>query len=118
MSSFLIFQSLFNLINLFYNNIYNENYCNNNNYADIKTNSNETENDYCEEFNYSDIFSFLKRKNLWRFKENFIHNGFDQIEYILIQLFSNYSFDKIILNDYMHIYLDEEKNMQYIRSPI
>jgi len=92
------------------NNImYNENYYNNN-YGDIKTNSNETENDYCEEINYSDIFSFLKRKNLWRFKENFIHNGFDQIEYILIQLFSNYSFDKSILNDYMHIYIDEEKN--------
>ena len=92
------------------NNMYNENYYINNNYGDIKTNSNETENDYCEEINYSDIFSFLKRKNLWKFKENFIHNGFDQIEYILIQLFSNYSFDKTILNDYMHIYLDEEKN--------
>ena len=92
------------------NSMYNENYYNNNNYGDIKTNSNETENDYCEEINYSDIFSFLKRKNLWRFKENFIHNGFDQIEYILLQLFSNYSFDKTILNDYMHIYLDEEKN--------
>lgn len=91
------------------NNIYSENY-NFNNYGDIKTNTNETENDYCEEINYSDIFSFLKRKNLWRFKENFIHNGFDQIEYILIQLFSNYSFNKSILNDYMHIYLDEEKN--------
>jgi hypothetical protein len=92
------------------NSMYNENYYNNNNYGDIKTNSNETENDYCEEIYYSDIFSFLKRKNLWRFKENFIHNGFDQIEYILLQLFSNYSFDKTILNDYMHIYLDEEKN--------
>ena len=91
------------------NNIYNENYYSNN-YGDIKTNSNETENDNYEEINYSDIFSFLKRKSLWRFKENFIHNGFDQIEYILLQLFSNYSFNKAILNDYMHIYIDEEKN--------
>ena len=87
-------------------NIFSDNYYSNN-YGD---NTNETENDYCEDIVYVDIFSFLKKKNLWRFKENFIHNGFDQIEYVLIQLFSKYSFDKNILNDYMHIYLDDEKN--------
>ena len=90
------------------NNIYNDN--NYYNYDENKTN--ETENDCGEnEINYVDIFSFLKRKNLWRYKENFIHNGFDQIEYILIQLFSKYTFDKNLLNDYMHIYLDEDKNI-------
>ena len=62
------------------------------------------------DMNYYDIFSFLKVNNMWKFKENFIHNGFDQIDFILIQLFSKYSFDKKILNDYMHIYLDEDKN--------
>ena len=90
-----------------YNNFFNDNYYNSN-YDENKTG--ETENDYSEEINYMDILSFLRKKNLWKFKENFIHNGFDQIEYILIQLFSQYTFDKNILNDYMHIYLDEDKN--------
>ena len=75
---------------------------NNNNRRQIITNSNfynncyddnktyESENDGENDINYIDIFSFLKINNLWKFKENFIHNGFDQIEYILIQLFSNY----------------------------
>ena len=79
---------------------------NNNNYNN-KINNNYNYND--DEINYYDIFSFLKANNLWKFKENFIHNGFDQIDYILIQLFSKYSFDKKILNDYMHIYLEDDK---------
>ena len=59
--------------------------------------------------NYYDIFSFLRCKELMQFKENFIHNGFDQIEFILIQLFSCFAFNKEILNDYMHIYSDKNK---------
>ena len=42
-------------------------------------------------------------------KENFIHNGFEQIDYIFIQLFSNFKFNKEILNDYMHIYSEKAK---------
>ena len=79
---------------------------NNNNYNNKKINNTINEN----EIIYFDIFSFLKVNNLLKFKENFIHNGFDQIDYILIQLFSRYCFNKKILNDYMHIYLDEDKN--------
>ena len=67
-------------------------------------------NDYSRNCNYTDIFSFLKSKNLMEFKENFIHNGFDQIEFILIQLFSSFAFNKDILNDYMHIYSERDKN--------
>ena len=59
--------------------------------------------------NYSDIFGFLRNKDLMEFKENFIHNGFDQIEFVLIQLFSCFSFNKDILNDYFHIYSDNDK---------
>lgn len=58
---------------------------------------------------YSDIFRFLKALNLSRFKENFIHNGFDQVDYIILQLFSEYKFDKAILNDFLHIYNDQDK---------
>ena len=59
--------------------------------------------------NYNDIFGFLKYKKLLDYKENFIHNGFDQIDYIFIQLFSNFKFNKEILNDYMHIYSDKDQ---------
>ena len=87
----------------------NANYINNY-YEANKTN--DSENDCGDnEINYLDIFSFLRKNNLWKYKENFIHNGFDQIEYILIQLFSQYTFDKYLLNDHMHIYLDEDKNI-------
>ena len=58
---------------------------------------------------YNDIFSFLKYKDLWKYKENFLHNGFDQLEYILLQLFSRYAFDKEIMNDCFHIYNDKDK---------
>ena len=61
------------------------------------------------DFPYNDIFSFLKYKDLWKYKENFLHNGFDQLEYILLQLFSKYTFDKEIMNDCFHIYNEKDK---------
>ena len=60
---------------------------------------------------YSDIFRFLKVLNLSKYKENFIHNGFDQVDYIILQLFSEYKFDKMILNDFLHIYNDQDKKL-------
>ena len=68
-----------------------------------------SEGDFTKNRNYTDIFSFLKKKDLFEFKENFVHNGFDQIEFVLIQLFSCFAFNKEILNDYMHIYSDNDK---------
>ena len=61
------------------------------------------------DFPYIDIFSFLKYKDLWKYKENFLHNGFDQLEYVLLQLFSRYAYDKEIMNDCLHIYNDQDK---------
>ena len=58
---------------------------------------------------YNDIFTFLKYKDLWKYKENFLHNGFDQLEYVLLQLFSKYTYDKEIMNDCFHIYIDKDK---------
>ena len=58
---------------------------------------------------YSDIISFLKYKDLWKYKENFLHNGFDQLEYVLLQLFSKYTYDKELLDDCLHIYDEKEK---------
>ena len=73
------------------------------------------EDRFVKNSNYYDIFSFLRCKELIQFKENFIHNGFDQIEFILIQLFSCFAFNKEILNDYMHIYSDKDKKKVLIK---
>ena len=69
-----------------------------------KTNNNFNNQNY-----YNDIFNFLKGLNLMKFKENFIHNGFDQVDFIILQLFSEYKFDKFILNDFLHIYDEKDK---------
>ena len=75
-----------------------------NNICCLDSNSSINKNYY-----YNDIFGFLRFKDLLEYKENFIHNGFDQIDYIFIQLFSNFKFNKEILNDYMHIYSENDK---------
>ena len=59
--------------------------------------------------NFTDLSSFLRLYNLTKFKGNFIYNGFDKIEFILIQMFSKYIFDQKILNNYMHIYINKDK---------
>ena len=59
---------------------------------------------------YNDLSSFLRANELNRLKGNFIHNGFDKIEFVIIQQFSKYAFDKKILNEYLHIYIDSDKN--------
>ena len=59
--------------------------------------------------NNNDIFSFLKSKDLFEFRENFVHNGFDQVDYVIIQLFSNFKFDKNMMVEYFHIYLENSQ---------
>ena len=58
---------------------------------------------------FNDLSTFLRVHDLIRFKGNFIHNGFDRIEFVIMQLFSKYSFNKKILNEYMHVYIDRDK---------
>ena len=82
--------------------------------SDIKCcgfcNKNQNMNSYNRtNWPYNDIFTFLKFKDLWKFKENFLHNGFDQIEYVLLQLFSKYKFNRNIMNDCLHIYSEKDK---------
>ena len=66
-------------------------------------------NNYNKNNYYSDIFQFLRKLDLMKFKENFIHNGFDQVDYIILQLFSKYKFDKIILKEFLHVYDENDK---------
>ena len=61
-------------------------------------------NEFTNYINNNDIFAFLRSKNLFEFKDNFIHNGFDQVDYIIIQLFSEFKFNKNILIEFLHIY--------------
>ena len=70
---------------------------------------NKEYNNYNKNNHYSDIFHFLRYLDLMKFKENFIHNGFDQVDYIILQLFSKYKFDKIILKEFLHIYDENDK---------
>jgi hypothetical protein len=58
---------------------------------------------------FNDLSSFLRNYNIYKFKGNFLYNGFDRIEYIIIQLFSKYAFNKQILNDCLHVYVDKDK---------
>ena len=39
-----------------------------------------------------------------------MYNGFDKIEYIIIQLFSKYVFNKQILKEYLHVYIEKDRN--------
>ena len=51
-----------------------------------------------------DVESWLKSKGLGYLKDNFIHNGFDIFEFIIIQLFSSFMVDDNFLLERMHIY--------------
>ena len=59
--------------------------------------------------NYCDINSYLESKNLGYLKDNFIHNGFEYVDYIIIQIFSKYNFTNEILIDYLHIYNSNDR---------
>ena len=61
------------------------------------------------EIYYNDLSSFLRSYHLYKFKGNFTYNGFDKIEFILIQLFSKYNFNRQILTDCLHIYVEKDK---------
>ena len=66
-------------------------------------------NEFTSYINNNDIFAFLRSKDLFEFKYNFIHNGFDQVDFIIIQLFSEFKFNKNFLMDYFHIYHENEQ---------
>ena len=52
----------------------------------------------------NDLNSFLSRYNLNNFYQNFYHNGFDMITYVMAQMFSSEPIDEIILENCFHIY--------------
>ena len=80
------------------------------------SNSNNNNNKYSNkkprnsENIFNDLSSFLRAYNLYKFKGNFLYNGFDKIEYIIIQLFSKYAFNKQILKEYLYVYIEKDRN--------
>ena len=59
----------------------------------------------------NDLKSFLDRYNISSFYQNFYHNGFDMINFVLVQMFSSEPIDEIILENCFHIYEQEQREI-------
>ena len=59
----------------------------------------------------NDLKSFLIRYNLLNLYQNFIHNGFDLINYVILQMYGSYPINEDILENYFHIYDEQQRNM-------
>ena len=59
----------------------------------------------------NDLKYFLNRYNLLKFYQNFYHNGFDMINFVMIQMFSSEPIDEIILENCFHIYEVEQREL-------
>jgi hypothetical protein len=58
-----------------------------------------------------DLITWLKRVNLTHLRKNFIHNGFDSIQYFILQMFSSYPVCDEIVESCLHIYNKKERNI-------
>ena len=58
-----------------------------------------------------DLKSFLIRHNLLNFFQNFYHNGFNLINFVMIQMFSSEPIDEIILENCFHIYEAKQREI-------
>ena len=57
----------------------------------------------------NDLKSFLKRYNLVNFYQNFYHNGFELIEYVILQMYGGYPINDEILENCFHVYEEEQR---------
>ena len=57
----------------------------------------------------NELKTFLKRNNLMKFYQNFYHNGFELIEYVLIQMYSSFPINDDTLENCFHIYEEEDR---------
>lgn len=57
-----------------------------------------------------DLAMFLRRKTLQHLHPNFAHNGFDWLEYVLLQMFTDHIFKEEILENLMHIYNADDRS--------
>ena len=59
----------------------------------------------------NDLKSFLMRYNLLNLYQNFCHNGFDLINYIILQMYGSYPINNDILENNFHIYDENQRNL-------
>ena len=57
----------------------------------------------------NDLKYFLLRYNLLNLYQNFYHNGFDMIEYVIVQMYSSFPINDDILENYFHIYNEKQR---------
>ena len=63
----------------------------------------------------NDLKYFLLRYNLIHLYQNFAHNGFDVIEYVIIQMYSSFPINEDILENCFHIY-DEKLRLVTLKA--
>lgn len=68
----------------------------------------------------NDLKSFLNRYNLTDLYQNFYHNGFDLINYVILQMYGSYPINNDILENHFHIYDENQRNsvMKAIESEV
>ena len=59
----------------------------------------------------NDLKSFLSRYNLSNFYQNFYHNGFNLLNFIILQMYSSEPIDEDILENCFHIYEVEQREI-------
>ena len=52
---------------------------------------------------------FLNKNNLNKFYQNFYHNGFDMLEFVIIQMYSRMPINDFILENHFHIYESNDR---------
>ena len=58
-----------------------------------------------------ELNSWLKKIGLTHLKTNFVFNGFDSIQYFIMQMFTAYPVDDVIVENCLHIYNKKERNI-------
>ena len=61
--------------------------------------------------NINDLKSFLTRYDLLSLYQNFLHNGFDLINYVILQMYGSYPINNDILENFFHIYDENQRNL-------
>jgi hypothetical protein len=63
----------------------------------------------------NDLKYFLSRYDLMNLYKNFYHNGFDLIEFVIIQMYSSFPINEDILENHFHIY-DEKQRIKTLKA--
>jgi len=102
-------------------NIMNRSINNNDNKLNISVNQSYYQCSNCCKTNQikkskkNDLKYFLSRYDLTNLYKNFYHNGFDLIEYVIIQMYSSFPINEDILENHFHIY-DEKQRIKTLKA--